>query len=58
MPLGLGWLVDVRDYFVEAPFAICLVALALHLFYSKLGYCQLHLLKEVGACECSHEQNR
>ena len=20
--------------------------------------CQLHLLKEVGACECSHEQSR
>ena len=38
MPLGHGWLVNVRDYFVEAPFAICLVAHALHLFYSKLGY--------------------
>ena len=25
-------------------------------YYSLFG--QLHLLKEVGACECSHEQNR
>lgn len=38
MPLGLDWLVDVRDYFVEAPAAMCVVAFALHVVYSKLGF--------------------
>lgn len=38
MPLGLDWLVDVRDYFVEAPAAMCVAALALHVIFSKMGY--------------------
>lgn len=37
MPFGTGWLVDVRDYFLQAPEAMIIAVIALHYLTRKLG---------------------
>lgn len=36
MPFGLGWLVDVRDYFMRAPVAMIIVVIALHFICRRI----------------------
>lgn len=36
MPFGLGWLADVRDYFLRAPMAMVVAVIALHFLCRKL----------------------
>lgn len=37
MPLGTGWLVDVRDYFMMAPEAMVVAVILIHYLMRKLG---------------------